>query len=427
MDIRIAIYGQGKMGLPLAQVIAQYHKVIGVDVNPELVKKLNKGTNPIIDEPGLRELLVSNLKSKNYLATTKFSRASKNSNIHIILVPTLIRENRPDLSVVRTVAKKISKGLKKGDIVITECTMPPGSTESLIPILEESKLKYKRDFGLAHCPERTMTGTAIRDITGQYPKIIGASDNRTLKILKDVYSKINERGAVIMPSIVASELVKVFEGCYRDVNIALANELAYVCEKYGVDSEEIFSAANTQPYCKIHKPGYVGGHCIPYYPWFVIDEKTKLMKIARAINEGVIDRLVMKVISSLNEANKSLKDSNILILGLTFRGDVYGFEHTPAKPFIEKLRSLKTNIYAYDPMCTKNDYKEFGVQFKDDFKDIDCVVILTDHKKFYEINWEKAAKEMRNNLIVDMRGVVRTEKMKKRNNSKNSSIRILHL
>jgi len=406
--IEIAVYGQGKMGLPLAQVMAQYYKVIGVDVNKDLVENLNKGINPIKDEPGLNELLVQNLKAKNYEATTDFSYAAKNSNIHIILVPTLIKDNKPDLSIVKDVAKKISYNLKKNDIVITECTMPPGSTEKLIPILEESKLKYINDFGLAHCPERTMTGTAIRDITGQYPKIIGASDERTLKIVKEIYEKINKKGTIVMSSIVAAEMVKVFEGCYRDVNIALANELSYVCEKYNVDSTEIFSAANSQPYCHIHNPGYVGGHCIPYYPWFVIDENTELMRTARKINENVIDVLIMKVIEGLNECNIAIKNSNILILGLTFRGNVYEFEHTPAKPFIEKLKKFKPKIYAYDPLCKKEDYKRFEVEFKDDFKNIDCVVILADHKEFK--NLDLNLKNIK--VIVDGRNVLDKEKIK---------------
>ncbi len=408
ISIRIAVYGQGKMGLPLAQVMAQYYKVSGVDINKNLTENLNKGINPIKDEPGLSKLLAQNLKSKNYEATTDFSYAAQNSNIHIILVPTLIKENKPDLSIVKDVAKKISGGLKKNDTVITECTMPPGSTEILIPILEESRLKYITDFGLAHCPERTMTGTAIRDITGQYPKIIGASDEGTLKIVKEIYEKINDKGTIVMSSIAAAEMVKVFEGCYRDVNIALANELSYVCEKYNVNSKEIFKAANSQPYCHIHNPGYVGGHCIPYYPWFVMDENTELMRTARKINENVINTLIMKVIEGLNECNVVIKNSNILILGLTFRGNVYEFEHTPAKPFIEKLKKFNPKIYAYDPLCKEDDYKRFDVEFKDidNFRDIDCVVILADHKEFYKFDWSKAKKEMRNKIVVDMSGVV---------------------
>lgn len=417
-QIKIGVYGQGKMGLPLAQVMAHYYDVTGVDINKELVENLNNGLNPIKDEPDLSELLIGNLKNNCYRATTDFQQAAKNCNIHIILVPTLIKEgdNKPDLSVVEVVAKRISKGIKKGDIIITECTMPPGSTENLIPILEDSGLKYIMEFGLAHCPERTMTGTAIRDITTQYPKIIGASDERTLKILKEIYSKINKKGVIVMSSIIAAELVKVFEGCYRDVNIALANELSYVCEKYKVDSTEVFNAANSQPYCNIHKPGYVGGHCIPYYPWFVIDEKTDLMRTARKVNEYMIDRLITKVIEGLKEHDKAIMDSNILVLGLTFRGGVYEFAHTAAKPFIEKLKKFKPKIYAYDPLCNDKDYGKFGVEFKDiktidGFKGIDCIVILADHQEFKEIDWDEARKEMRNKIIVDMRNIVDKSKI----------------
>jgi len=212
-----------------------------------------------------------------------------------------------------------------------------------------------------------------------------------------------------MPSIKAAELVKIFEGCYRDVNIALANELAYVCEREGVDSKTVFGAANTQPYCKIHNPGYVGGHCIPYYPWFVIDDKTGLMRRGREVNEKVIDRLIDKVKEGLNEYEKGIKDANILILGLTFRGGVHEFEHTAAIPFITKISKMVAGVYAYDPLCTKDDYKKFSIKEKKDFKGIDCAVILTDHKEFQGIDWEKAFEEMEGGLVVDGRRVVDSE------------------
>ncbi|PKP55596.1 MAG: nucleotide sugar dehydrogenase, partial [Candidatus Altiarchaeales archaeon HGW-Altiarchaeales-2] len=190
-----------------------------------LTENLNKGINPINDEQMLTELLEKNLKSKNYGATNDFEYAAQNSNIHIILVPTLIKENKPDLSVVRDVAKKIKEGLKRGDIIITECTMPPGSTEMLIPVLEESGLKYIADFGLAHCPERTMTGTAIRDITGQYPKIIGASDERTLNIIKKIYEKINIKGTIVMSSIVAAEIIFINQVMLADTAFPIIHGL----------------------------------------------------------------------------------------------------------------------------------------------------------------------------------------------------------
>jgi nucleotide sugar dehydrogenase len=398
------------MGLPLSQVLAQHYTVIGVDINEALVRLLTDGVNPINDEVGLTELLEKNLKAKRYVATTSFEYAAKNSDTHIILVPTLVKEGKPDLSVVKQVAEHIAKGLKKGDIVITECTMPPGSTEQLVPILERSGLRLG-EFGLAHCPERTMAGTAIRDITGEYPKIVGASDEKTLRTLSQLYSTVNKKGVTAMSSIKVAECVKVFEGCYRDVNIALANELSYVCEKHGVSSQEVFDAANSQPYCKIHRPGYVGGHCIPFYPIFVMDENTHLLRTARQINENIIDRVLMKVVGGMKEVEQPIKSASILILGLTYRGGVYGFEHTGARPFINKLKQLGPKVYAYDPLCSEQDYREFGVEQKRDFKNVDCVVILGDHKKFSQIDFEREGKVMRNRVIVDMRRVVDTTRL----------------
>ncbi|WP_297486561.1 nucleotide sugar dehydrogenase [Thermococcus sp.] len=259
----IAVYGMGKMGLPLAAVFADHGaNVIGVDINERVVEAINRGENHIKEEPGLDELVRRNVEAGRLKATTDGVWAAKQADVMVILVPTLTDERgNLKLGPVYDVAEKISQGLEKGDIVITEATMPPGTTESLVPILEKSGIKLG-DFGLAHAPERTMTGTAIRDITGQYPKIVGASDEKTLEAVIGIYETINRKGVIPMSSIKAAEAVKVFEGVYRDVNIGLANELAMWCEEHGLDALEVFKAANTQPYCHIHMPGAgVGGHC----------------------------------------------------------------------------------------------------------------------------------------------------------------------
>ena len=307
--IIISVYGLGKMGLPLANVFADKGAdVLGVDINKDVVKNLNKGINHIKEEPGLDELLRKNIENWKFSATTDFIDAAKKADVIIILVPTLVKENKVDLSIVHSVAREIAKSLQKGTIIITENTMPPGSTEDLIPILENSGLKCGKDFGLAHCPERTMTGTAVRDITRQYPKVVGGIDKKTTDALIGLYSVINSGGVIPVSSIKAAEAVKVFEGVYRDVNIALANELSLVCKKLDIDAKEVFETANTQPYCSIHKPGYVGGHCIPYYPHFVMDDDTKLIEIARKINESVIDRLVEDTASALSNVKKEINN-----------------------------------------------------------------------------------------------------------------------
>jgi len=408
----IAVYGMGKMGLPLAAVFADHGaNVIGVDINERVVGAINRGENHIKEEPGLDELVKKNVEAGRLKATTDGVDAAKQADVMVILVPTLTDERgNMRLEPVYDVADKISQGLEKGDIVITEATMPPGTTESLIPILEKSGLKLG-DFGLAHAPERTMTGTAIRDITGQYPKIVGASDEETLEGVIGIYETINRKGVIPMSSIKAAEAVKVFEGVYRDVNIALANELAMWCEEHGLDALEVFRAANTQPYCHIHMPGAgVGGHCIPVYPWFIINlaKKTnpRLTKTAREINDSMAHHIVELTIKALNETGRPLKGSNILVLGLTFRGGVREFMKAAAEPIIKELKEWDANVYAYDPLCTPKDAQRFGAEWKEDFKEIDAIVITADHREFKELNLEEIAKQMRTKVIVDGRNVI---------------------
>jgi len=414
--VTIAVYGLGKMGLPLAAVFADHGaNVIGVDINERVVEMINRGENHVKEEPCLNELVKRNVEAGRLKATTDGIWAAKQADVMIILVPTLTDERgNLKLGPVYDVAEKISQGLEKGDIVITEATMPPGTTESLVPILEKSGLKLG-EFGLAHAPERTMTGTAIRDITGQYPKIVGASDEKTLEAVIGIYETINRKGVIPMSSIKAAEAVKVFEGVYRDVNIALANELAMWCEEHGLDALEVFQAANTQPYCHLHMPGAgVGGHCIPVYPWFVINlaRKTnpRLIKTAREINDSMPYHVVELTVKALNEIGRPVKGSNILVLGLTFRGGVREFMKAAAKPIIKELKEWGANVYAYDPLCTREDAERFGAEWKEDFRDVDAIVITADHKEFKELDLEKLAGEMRSKVIIDGRNVIEPHK-----------------
>ena len=416
--IRIALFGLGKMGLPLAAVFADKGaKVIGVDIDENRVEMINSGINPVKEEPGLDELVKKTGATGKLRATTDGVEASKKADVMIILVPTMIDDHgNVNLGPVHDAATKISKGLEKGNIVITEATMPPGTTESLIPILEEGSGLKIGEFGLAHCPERTMTGTAIRDITGQYPKIVGASDENTLRAVKAIYEVINSKGVIPMSSIKAAEAVKVFEGVYRDVNIGLANELALFCEEQGLDALEVFNAANTQPYCHIHRPGAgVGGHCIPVYPWFVMNlsvRPTRLIRTARTLNDEMPRHMVELTLKALNMAGLSAKNANIMVLGLTFRGDVYEFRKSPSIPYLKLLSEWSENIYAYDPVCSEKDAERYGARWSENFENKDILVIMNDAKEFKELNLEKIAEEMKHKIIVDGRGIVDKEKAK---------------
>jgi len=406
-ELCIAVYGLGKMGLPLAAILADSGaRVVGADINQGVVDSVNGGVNHIREEPGLDELVKLNVEEGRLTATTNLPWAAKQADIHIILVPTLIQENKADLSIVQSVARDIASGLEVGDIVITECTMPPGSTESLIPVLESSGLKVGVDFGLAHCPERTMTGTALRDIRGEYPKIIGCVDEKTSQPVSGVYSAINSRGVIPVSDIKTAECVKVFEGVYRDVNIALANELAMVCEKLSVDALEVYDTANTQPYCHLHRPGAVGGHCIPFYPLFVMDSGTVLLRTARELNDSVALKLVNEAAHLLGELNQSLDGSRVLVLGLSFRGGVKETIKSMSLDLFRLLGERGARVSCMDPLYSKGEIESFGVSFSKDFAGIDCVIIATDHKKFFSLDWAAIKGELSHPVVVDGRQVV---------------------
>lgn len=416
-EITFAVYGLGKMGLPLAAVIADKGgKVVGVDINKRIVEGINKGLCHV-REPGLAEMVARNVENGRLTATSDLVRAAKDSDVMIILVPTLLdSRNNPDLSVIKSVSKSISRGLVHGDLVITESTLPPRTTRDVIlPILLDSGLKTG-DFGLAHCPERTMSGRAILDITGAYPKIVGGIDEKSTETASAIYSRINSKGVIKVSDATTAEAVKVFEGLYRDVNIALANELEVICQELGIDAVEAFNAANTQPYSHLHMPGCgVGGHCIPVYPYFIIKtvkSPTRLLTLSRQINDGMAGYTVSLVEKGLKEAGAEIKGSNVLVLGITYRGDVEETRCSPAISMIDLLKRKGAKVFAYDPLLSDR-IEDFGAAPRsiEDVSDIDAIIIASDFKEFRTIDWRRL--NLRHKVMVDGRQVVDPKEIRK--------------
>jgi UDP-N-acetyl-D-mannosaminuronic acid dehydrogenase len=411
-DITFSVYGIGKMGLPLAAILADKGaRVIGVGRNREIINKLNRGICDI-DEPRLGELVRKTVKAGRFSATNDAVGASRQSDVKIILVPTLLdEENNPDLEAVKSVSKSIAAGLQKGDLVILESTAPPGTTENVIkPILEKSGLGAGRDFGLAHCPERTSSGRAIIDILGAYPKIVGGIDRKSSEACEAIYSVVNKKGVIVVKNLKTAEAVKVVEGIYRDVNIALANQLAVIFDKLGVDSYEAFLTANTQPYSNMHMPGTgVGGHCIPVYPYFITkitDGDASLLKLAREVNDSMASYTVSLAEGALREVGRSIKVAKIMVLGIAFRGGVKETRYSPSFRIIKLLREKGADVHVYDPLFTKEEIEKMGFSYSDKFNGMDCIIIVSDHKEFRKFNWRKIGNEMRNKVLVDGRNVV---------------------
>lgn len=420
--VTIAIYGLGKMGLPLANVFAQRGaRVIGVDIDRKLVDEINNGCCPLANEPGLPEMLQDNVASGRLSATTDGVAAAKEADVMVIIVPCLLTHDKtPDLNAITAVCSNIAQGLSRGDMVVLETTVPPRTTQDiLLPILKQSGLG-EGEFGLAFCPERTSSGRAVMDIMGSYPKVVGGIDKKSTDTAAAIYSVINKKGITTVSDTTSAEAVKLFEGIYRDANIALSNQLALLCKDIGVKAIEVFGVANEpvnetgHPYTNLLSPGAgVGGHCIPVYPYFVINmsrSNTSLIQLARKINEYMPHYMVNLIIEGLNDVEKSVKNSNILILGFAFRAGVKEASNSPAIPIIQRLKELQANVFLYDPLFSKEDIESFGAYYYEGFNDMDCLVIVTDHKEFREYDWQDIARKMRNKVIVEGRQVIVSEK-----------------
>jgi UDP-N-acetyl-D-mannosaminuronic acid dehydrogenase len=416
--VTFSVYGIGKMGLPLAAILADKGaRVIGVGRSRDTINKLNEGVTDI-DEPGLGELVRKNVKAGRLSATAEGVDASRKSDVKIILVPTLLdEENNPDLEAVKSVSKSIAEGLQKDDLVILESTAPPGTAENVIkPILEKTGLKAGKDFGLAHCPERTSSGRAIIDILGAYPKIVGGIDRKSSEACEAIYSVVNRKGVIVVKNLKTAEAVKVVEGVYRDVNIALANQLAVIFDKLGVDAYEAFLTANTQPYSHMHMPGTgVGGHCIPVYPYFITKitrSDSSLLKLARQVNDSMADYTVELAESALAEAGRGIKGAKIIVLGIAFRGGVKETRYSPSFRIIKLLKERGADVHVYDPLFTRDEVKKMGFSYSDKFKGMDCIIVASDHREFSRYDWKKIGKEMRSKVVVDGRNAVEPNKIK---------------
>jgi UDP-N-acetyl-D-mannosaminuronic acid dehydrogenase len=409
-DTTIALFGLGKMGLPLAAVFADHGATVhGVDVDSAVVTAVSNGTSPVDGEPGLDEL-VGTYGGDTLLATTDGTEAASKASIAIVIVPTLVDGETPDLSAILAAGEEISSGIDQGDLVILESTVPPGTTNGVFrSAVEPDHLDAGEDFDLAFCPERTASGSALTDITESYPKIVGGTTEHATQRAGALYKDVNQCGVIEMDGATAAEAVKVYEGIYRDINIALANELAGLSEGYGIDAWSVFEAANTQPYCDIHRPGIgVGGHCIPVYPHFVMEESsdTPLIETARSINDDMPARTANRLLSMLADEDVDHADARVLVLGITYRAGVAETRFAPAIETIDSLLEAGVTVFAHDPLLEKGAIATTGAKPADDptsITDLDALVLATGHDEYRNLDLDRMREDMRHPILVDGR------------------------
>ncbi|APW99283.1 nucleotide sugar dehydrogenase [Halobiforma lacisalsi AJ5] len=409
-DVPVAVYGLGKMGLPLAAVYAETTgDVTGVDVDPDVVETINEGESHVVGEPGLADLVAEQVEQDRLEATTDGPAAADCARVHVIIVPTLLdEENEPNLATVESVAEDIAAGLSPGDLVIAESTLPPGTCRDVLePHLASESGLDPDEFGLAFCPERTSSGTALRDIRGEYPKVVGGIDAESTRAASLLYDEITDNEIHPVSDATTAEAVKVSEGIYRDVNIALANELGRLADELGISVREAIGTANDLPMCQLHDPGPgVGGHCIPYYPHFLLSkarEPMDLTRTARRVNDTMPTVVVDRLERELAAEGTDLADASVVVLGITYRPGVEETRASPALGVIDELHDRRADVAGVDPLVDPADYCARPVGIDDlESESFDAAVLVTPHEEFDRIEWA----DLEPMVVVDGRDAV---------------------
>jgi len=412
---KICIIGLGYVGLPLAHAFSSKYQVVGFDINKPRVDELNAGYDRTLE-------LTSdevNESIKNGMIYSTNMNDIKDCNIYIVTVPTPIDStNRPDLTPLIKSSQTIGKVLKKDDIVIYESTVYPGVTEEVcVPELEkESGMIFNKDFFCGYSPERINPGDKEHTVT-KILKITAGSTPAIADIVDDLYKSIIIAGTHKASSIKVAEAAKVIENTQRDVNIALINELALIFDTMNISTNDVIEAAATKwNFIKL-KPGLVGGHCIgvdPYYLTFKSEElgyKPNLILGARQINNGMGKYIAEKTIKLMIKAGKIIKDSNILIMGLTFKENCPDIRNTKVVDIIKELKDYGANIDVYEPWIDEKDKDYYDYNFVqnpfENTKKYDSIVVAVGHDKFKTISQEQYDSLIENEkIIIDVKGIV---------------------
>ena len=415
----VCVVGIGRIGLPTALSFAKAGlQTIGVDINEKLVDSINTGNFPLKDEPGYEEIFNEVRKNGNFSATTNINEAISKSNLILLSLPTpMDKKNIPSYFALESVGKQLSRILQSNSLIVVESTIEPGFIENdLINILEETnRLHIGKNFTIGVCPENANPGEILHDFTN-LPRLVGGIDEQTTKIITMIYDFVFSVELVVMPDCKTANAVKLTTNVFRDVNIAFVNELSLMFEKLGIDTLKVLDAAKRKYNFQIHYPGAgVGGPCLPINSYQLlntarrIDSKLSIIKQSREINEKMPEHVINLTLDGFKKCKKSIKDSTVLILGISYKPDVKDIQLSPAKIIINKLMALGARIKIYDPYY--KDSQMFGINVEQNIENVlpkvDASIIITAHKEFQEIN-SKIFTKMKTPILIDSRGVVDT-------------------
>jgi nucleotide sugar dehydrogenase len=408
---RVAVVGLGKIGLPLAALYAgKGMQVTGCDVNTAVVDAVNRGESPVRGEPGLEEAVRSAHDAGTLIATTDTAAAVAESDVVVVMVRVGIdASGHADYHYLDPAATAIGRGLKAGTLVILESTVPVGATRGrFAKRLAGASGLNEGNFRVAYSPERVSSGTVFRDLA-TYPKLIGGLDAASGEAAAAYYRSVIGAPVTLLADAETAEFAKLAESIYRDVNIALANELARAAEQLGVRYDVAAAAGNSQPYSHLHAPGLgVGGHCIPVYPYFLTQAvDAPLIELSREINDSMAEYGVERLEAVLEGG---LTGKTVLVLGLAYRGGVREAELSSALLVAEALRHKGASVLMHDPLFSPGEIEALGLKPSPlpPEGEIDAAVLQAGHQEYASLDFA-ALKSCR--AVLDGRGFLDASKV----------------
>ena len=398
---KLCVIGLGYIGLPTAAVFANNGwSVQGVDLNPIAVNAINNRTIHI-EEVGLEKLVRDAVKNGNLRA----SYHPEEADCFIVAVPTPIKsDDTANLDYVESACESILPVIKKGDTVIIESTIPPRTMDDIVaPIFLDAGWNVGKDVYLAHCPERVLPGRIVIEVV-ENDRIVGGVNEASTVAATEVYDTF-VTGKVLQTSALSAEMSKLMENTYRDVNIALANELVKISKNLGIDALEVIGLANHHPRVKLHLPGPgVGGHCLAVDPYFIIEKAPKesvLIANSRKINNSMPEFVIEQVESIISN-----RKAKIAVLGLTYKGNIDDVRESPAMEIVARLLERGFSIGVHDPHIKQNQVDFKLSSFSESIKDAECLLVLTDHKEFEKLDEKGIIKQMKEPFVFDTRNCV---------------------
>ena len=421
----LCVVGLGYVGLPTATFFAEKgFPVIGCDVKEDVVKLVADGKSPLKDLD-IDSRIKGAVKKGMLTASTHIAEAVTKSDIIMIIVPTPTgRGFEPDLQYIISAGESVRMGLKRGQMVILESTVYPGVTEEvLLPILEKSGLKVNEDFGLVYCPERYNPGDPEHTVD-KVVRLVGATSEEWAAVAAQLYGQVTTVKRV--KDIRTAEMAKIIENTQRDLNIALMNEVALICERMGIDVMDVIEAAATKWNFMVFKPGAgVGGHCLPKDPWYLVKAAEKLgyhaqvVTAGRRVNEYMPHHVFELLRKTLADSGKTVNESKVVVLGLSYKENVGDTRNPPAHGLIKDIMDVGGQVRTVDPYVEASIVKkEFGVEdhhktLEGVAKGADALVVMTSHKDFADLDLAELKKVMRTPIIVDGRRMIDRKKATK--------------